>query len=79
MGAQHEENLSKNKLSEIGQVGGCLTLIWKMSLNSHFFFTLPLTQNRVNILAVKTDAWKITATQMFVELSSKLLLTEIAM
>ena len=40
VGAQHEENLSKNKLSEIGQVGGCLTLIWKMSLNSHFFFDL---------------------------------------
>ena len=40
MGAQQEESLSKNKLSEIGQVGGCLTLIWKMSLNSHFFFDL---------------------------------------
>ena len=40
MGAQQEESLSKNKLSEIGQVGGCLTLIWKMSLDSHFFFDL---------------------------------------
>ena len=38
MGAQQEESLSKNKLSEIGQVGGCLTLIWKMSLNEAIMF-----------------------------------------
>ena len=49
MGAQQEESLSKNKLSEIGQVGGCLTLIWKMSLNSHFFFTLPLSKHYVSV------------------------------
>ena len=32
----------------------------------------------MNTLAAITDVWKITARQMFVELNSKLLLTEIA-
>ena len=32
----------------------------------------------MNTLAVMTDVWKINARQMFVELNSKLLLTEIA-
>ena len=41
MDAQQEESLSKNELSEIGQVGGCLTIILKMSLNSHFFLPYP--------------------------------------